>query len=110
MLALFEERYTLSRWYFYLFTLFSGYCSIQWSQSGGSYSFTVTNDTYVNVGDGTIGTINSEIFGPNCTTDFVVIPAPILTNNATTLTFDRFCGNGFTGITSKNMFILVFNS
>ncbi|KAJ8925003.1 hypothetical protein NQ315_001168 [Exocentrus adspersus] len=77
----------------------AGYCGITWMQSGGAYSFTVTNNTYTSVGDGTIGTGASSVLGSNCTTDFVVIPAPIYING-TLVNTDRFCGNGFPPVTS----------
>ncbi|XP_018563924.1 uncharacterized protein LOC108905523 [Anoplophora glabripennis] len=86
--------------------MLAGYCGIQWSQSGGAYSFTVTNNTYTNVGTGTIGTDAAAILGSNCTTDFVVIPAPIYIND-TLVNTDRFCGNGFpTLISYSKPFVL----
>lgn len=78
-----------------------GYCSIQWTQSSADpYSFTVTDDTINATGNGTVGTPAASLVGSNCTTDFVVIPNPYYTNG-TAVNSDRFCGNGFPGVTSK---------
>lgn len=66
----------------------SGYCSITWSQSAYN-SFTVSNDTEA-VSD-LLGT-NVGVYGNECVYDFVVIPAPYLSNGTLFYT-DRFCGN-----------------
>lgn len=68
----------------------------------GSYAFTVTGDAEVL--DPTL--IGMGIFGENgdvCTTDYVVIPDPIVTSaNAAGATFvDRFCGLGLFPVTSE---------
>nr|CAH7743147.1 unnamed protein product [Callosobruchus chinensis] len=78
-----------------------GYCGIRWSQSPGTYSFSISNNTFDNVGDGSVATPNAEIFGTNCTTDFVVVPAPSFVNGTSPNT-DRFCGNGFAPVISTN--------
>lgn len=78
----------------------AGYCGIQYSAGTGQYSFTVSNDTNSAISQGTIGTIDGEVFGANCTTDFVVIPHPVL-SNGTALDTDRFCGNGFATVYSE---------
>ncbi|CAG9818767.1 unnamed protein product [Phaedon cochleariae] len=75
------------------------YCGIQWSGSG-TFKFAVSNNTYNSIADGTIGTIAAENFGSACTSDFIVIPGPILSSNSTKLTSDRFCGNGFATVLS----------
>ncbi|XP_060535593.1 uncharacterized protein LOC132707687 [Cylas formicarius] len=77
-----------------------GYCSIQWSQTSDIYSFTVSNDTFTAVVDGTIGAASSQT-GTNCTTDFVIVPAPIFPNG-TLFNTDRFCGNGFVTLSSNS--------
>ncbi|XP_030765765.1 uncharacterized protein LOC115889829 [Sitophilus oryzae] len=84
-----------------------GYCGIEWSQSSDTYGFSVTGDTFTAVGDGTVGTTSASLTGDDCTTDFVVIPAPILESNNTPLNTDRFCGNGFpTVISYSKQFVL----
>ncbi|XP_050300764.1 uncharacterized protein LOC126739230 [Anthonomus grandis grandis] len=86
---------------------FPGYCGIQWSQTSDLYSFSVTNNTFTAVSDLTLGTASAAQTGWNCTTDFVVIPAPILSSNNTPLNTDRFCGNGFpTVISYSKPFVL----
>lgn len=78
-----------------------GYCSIQYSQSGGDlYSFSVTGDTVTATGAGTVGSTALSLVGSNCTTDFVVIPNPSYVNG-TAVNSDRFCGNGFPTVTSR---------
>ncbi|KAF7263973.1 hypothetical protein GWI33_000788 [Rhynchophorus ferrugineus] len=77
-----------------------GYCSIQWSQSSDLYSFTVNDNTFLTVGTGTIGTTTASSTGQACTTDFVVIPAPILVSTDLPVGADRFCGNGFPSVIS----------
>lgn len=72
-----------------------GYCGIEWSQASGDiYSFTVSNSTTQATGSMTVGTPAAAVM--DCTTDFVVIPNPIPSNNV-----DRFCGNGFSTVTCK---------
>ncbi|CAG9863008.1 unnamed protein product [Phyllotreta striolata] len=78
----------------------TGYCGITWSQTD-VFSFGLTDNVYASIADGTLGTINAEQFGLNCTTDFIVIPSPILVQNNTALNTDRFCGRGFSTVTSK---------
>lgn len=77
----------------------AGYCGIQWSQSSDIYSFTVSGDTSTAVGQGIIGTPASFASGADCTTDFIVVPNPLV-NGVPTRT-DRFCGNGLPTLTSK---------
>jgi hypothetical protein len=83
-----------------------GYCSITWSASSGDmYGFTVTGDTNMAVGDGTVGTSAGALSDGDCTTDFVVIPNPSYVNSSLMgPNTDRFCGNGFNSVTSKNKF------
>ncbi|XP_066250378.1 cubilin-like [Euwallacea similis] len=80
--------------------MFPGYCSIQWSATSDPYSFSMTGNTFLAVGDNSIGTALAALTGNSCLTDFVVIPAPILNGNSTPLNTDRFCGNGFLTVTS----------
>ncbi|KAH1002401.1 uncharacterized protein LOC109541859 [Dendroctonus ponderosae] len=80
--------------------MFPGYCSIEWSATSDLYGFSLTGNTFTAVGDGTLGTTAASLTGVNCTTDFVVIPAPILTSNSSYLNTDRFCGNGFPSVIS----------
>lgn len=68
-----------------------GYCSIVWSQSTTD-SFTVSGDTEAN--SDILGTQFAVVTGDQCTTDFVVIPAPYYINGSA-LNSDRFCGNAF---------------
>ncbi|CAG9769869.1 unnamed protein product [Ceutorhynchus assimilis] len=82
--------------------MFPGYCSIRWSQSSDLYGFSVSGDTFTAVGDGTLGTSAASLTGLNCTTDFVVIPSPVLNSNTTALNSDRFCGNGFPTVDSSS--------
>lgn len=79
-----------------------GYCSIQWTQSGAnSYAFAVSGDTLQSSGTGgTVGTAAASLVGAQCTTDFVVIPNPSYINGSA-VNSDRFCGNGFPGVTSE---------
>lgn len=78
-----------------------GYCSIEWSQAAGdAYSFSVSGNTIMDTGAGTVGTAAVSLIGSNCTTDFVVIPDPMY-SNGTAVNSDRFCGNGFPTVTSK---------
>jgi hypothetical protein len=83
-----------------------GYCSITWSAAAGDmYGFTVTGDTNMAVGDGTVGTSAGALSDGDCTTDFVVIPNPSYVNSSLMgPNTDRFCGNGFNSVTSKNKF------
>lgn len=83
-----------------MFTFPKGYCGIQWSQSPGVYSFSLTGNTFTTVGTATVGTAAAELFGINCVTDFVVIPAATFANGSRS-TADRYCGNGFQTLTSK---------
>nr|XP_023015444.1 uncharacterized protein LOC111504950 [Leptinotarsa decemlineata] len=71
-----------------------GFCGIQWAQTAGTMTFTVSDNTYTFIGDGTIGTAAAQQTGAACTADFVVVPGPILPDG-TALTSDRFCGNAF---------------
>ncbi|KAJ8975888.1 hypothetical protein NQ317_011359, partial [Molorchus minor] len=83
-----------------------GYCGIQWAQSAGLYTFTVSNNTYTDLGTGAIATSTASLIGSNCTTDFVVIPGAIYANG-TLVNSDRFCGNGFpTVISYSKPFVL----
>ncbi|VVC86227.1 unnamed protein product [Leptidea sinapis] len=76
----------------------AGYCSIQYAQASGLYSFTVTGD--VEGADSTVlGTDVGAVNDGDCTTDFVVIPNPFTTANVAVGT-DRFCGLGFVTVTS----------
>ncbi|XP_022920246.2 uncharacterized protein [Onthophagus taurus] len=84
-----------------------GYCSITWTPSSMS-SFTVSGDT-----DGVqmlIGTPAAGIMGENCTSDFVVIPAPFVNN--VLQNYDRFCGNYFPPVTtySKPFVLTVYTN
>lgn len=76
-----------------------GYCQIEWSQNPNDmYSFTVTNDT--DILDNTIlGTPGASVVGSNCTTDYVIIPNPMI--NGIPTGYDRFCGNGFPTVTCE---------
>lgn len=73
-----------------------GYCSIVWSASSAN-SFTVSNDT--EAVQSIIGTPSAGFEGVNCTTDFVVVPAPYI--DGTLYPVDRFCGNYFPTMTSE---------
>ncbi|KAK9747301.1 CUB domain [Popillia japonica] len=70
-----------------------GYCSIVWSQTSYN-SFTVSNDTEAYLFGSNAGT-----FGNECPYDFVIVPAPYLTNGSLFYT-DRFCGNYFPTVES----------
>lgn len=72
-----------------------GYCSIVWSQSAYN-SFTVSSDTEAVYA--LLGT-DVGIYGDECLTDFVVVPAPYL-SNGTLFYADRFCGNYFPTVES----------
>lgn len=87
-----------------------GYCSIEWSATSDLYGFSLTGNTFTAVGDGTLGTTAASLTGVNCTTDFVVIPAPILSSNSSYLNTDRFCGNGFPSVICKNVASKVIGS
>ncbi|XP_076272040.1 uncharacterized protein LOC143203671 [Rhynchophorus ferrugineus] len=81
-----------------------GYCSIQWSQSSDSTSFTVTGDTALI--EASLGLPSTPVIGDSCTTDFVVIPNPYYTTG-TAVGTDRFCGNQFdTVYTFSKPFVL----
>nr|CAI5858568.1 unnamed protein product [Callosobruchus analis] len=76
-----------------------GYCSIQWSQSSGEdTSFSISNDTAAAAVIS--GLPSNGLRGENCTTDYVVIPNPYFVNG-TSVNADRFCGNLFPTIISK---------
>lgn len=64
-------------------------CAIRWSQADGSFSFTVTGDV-----PGT-DLPATGITGQTCLTDYVIIP------NGDIAGVDRYCGLGFTPVTSK---------
>ncbi|EAT42827.1 AAEL005668-PA [Aedes aegypti] len=79
-------------------------CTITYSlpSTDGSYAFTVSGDAEVL--DPTL--IGMGVFGENgdiCTTDYVVIPSPVVTDvNAAGAVFtDRFCGLGLFSVTSQ---------
>ena len=86
-----------------------GYCSITWSAATGDmYGFTVTGDTNMAVGNGTVGTPAAALNDGNCTTDFVVIPNPMYVDTSLMgPNTDRFCGNGFNPVTSKYQFLFL---
>lgn len=65
-----------------------GYCSIDWQPSQAN-SFTISGNTQMNIG--------TSVTGTSCTTDFIVIPNPLM--GTTPLVYDRFCGNGLPTIT-----------
>ncbi|CAG4942041.1 unnamed protein product [Colias eurytheme] len=79
----------------------AGYCGIQYSQAAGDqFSFTVTGD--VEGADGTVlGTTVGSINGAACTTDFVIIPNPIVVATNVAVGADRFCGLGFTTVSTS---------
>lgn len=64
------------------------------------YSFTVTGD--VEGADNTVlGTPVGAVTDGGCTTDFVVIPNPVMTANGQAVGSDRFCGLGFIPVQCK---------
>ncbi|XP_064541255.1 uncharacterized protein LOC135430497 [Drosophila montana] len=74
----------------------TGICSITYSQvSSDAYSFTMTND--VGAVDPTL-LATSAVQSQDCTTDYIIIPAP--TQSGTNLPSDRFCGLGLVSTTS----------
>ncbi|XP_022218497.1 uncharacterized protein LOC111071456 [Drosophila obscura] len=74
----------------------SGICSITYSQvSSDTYSFTLTND--VGAVDPTL-LATSSVQSQDCTTDYIVIPAP--TQSGASLASDRFCGLGLVSTTT----------
>ncbi|TDG53067.1 hypothetical protein AWZ03_000610 [Drosophila navojoa] len=74
----------------------TGVCSITYRQVGSdAYSFTMTND--VGAVDPTL-LATSAVQSQDCTTDYIIIPAP--TQGGTTLPSDRFCGLGLVPTTS----------
>ncbi|XP_017840026.2 uncharacterized protein LOC108597920 [Drosophila busckii] len=75
----------------------SGVCSITYSQVGSdAYSFTMTND--VGAVDPTL-LATSAVQSQDCTTDYIVIPAP--SQGGVMLPSDRFCGLGLVTTTSS---------
>lgn len=62
------------------------HCSIRWSQTSDSTSFSVSGMTDPNVA-------GDALQGTDCVNDFVVIPNPIQNNMPANV--DRFCGNAF---------------
>ncbi|RVE49248.1 hypothetical protein evm_006140 [Chilo suppressalis] len=77
----------------------AGFCAIDYTQSAGLFTFTVSGD--VEGADNTVlGTAVGAANDGACTTDFVVIPNP--TNSATGVAVgtDRFCGLGFVPVRS----------
>lgn len=71
------------------------------------FSFTVTGD--VEGADTTvIGTAVGAVNGAACTTDFVVIPNPIVTSTNVAVGTDRFCGLGFVSVQCKFYLIIYF--
>ncbi|CAG9558262.1 unnamed protein product [Danaus chrysippus] len=79
----------------------AGFCGIQYAQSASSvFSFTVTGD--VEGADNTVlGTAVGAVNGAACTTDFVVIPNPVITATGVPVNTDRFCGLGFVPVQSN---------
>ncbi|XP_048488813.1 uncharacterized protein LOC105380153 [Plutella xylostella] len=79
----------------------AGYCSIQYAQAAGDpYSFTVTGD--VEGADATVlGTALGAANNGACTTDFVVIPDPVVAATQVPVGTDRFCGIGFVPVVSN---------
>lgn len=76
---------------------FASQCSIVWSPvSSDIYSFTLTGD---------VGAVDPTLLGTvtlqqqACSTDYIVIPAPVQAGVA--LPSDRFCGLGLAQTTSK---------
>lgn len=64
------------------------------------YSFTVTGD--VDGADNTVlGTTVGAVNGVTCTTDFVIIPNPIVISTNVAVGTDRFCGLGFVPVSCK---------
>ncbi|XP_046977174.1 uncharacterized protein LOC124543148 [Vanessa cardui] len=78
----------------------AGYCAIQYAQTANDvFSFTVTGD--VEGADNTVlGTPIGAVNGAACTTDFVVIPNPIVVGTNLGAGTDRFCGLGFVPVQS----------
>ncbi|KAH8257033.1 hypothetical protein KR038_001735 [Drosophila bunnanda] len=74
----------------------AGMCSITYSQvSSDTYSFTLTNDVGA-VDPALLAT--SSVQSQECTTDYIVIPAP--TQGGVSLASDRFCGLGLVSTTT----------
>ncbi|XP_058456789.1 uncharacterized protein LOC131434156 [Malaya genurostris] len=79
-------------------------CTITYSKptSGGQYAFTVTSDAN-GVDPALMGQNMLSDNGLACLTDYIVIPSPIVTDQAVAgIPFlDRFCGLGFYPVTSQ---------
>ncbi|KAH8364232.1 hypothetical protein KR084_004434 [Drosophila pseudotakahashii] len=74
----------------------AGMCSITYSQVGSdTYSFTLTND--VGAVDPTL-LATSSVQSQDCTTDYIIIPAP--TQGGVSMPSDRFCGLGLVSTTT----------
>ncbi|XP_026847597.1 uncharacterized protein LOC6600581 [Drosophila persimilis] len=74
----------------------AGICSITYSQvSSDTYSFTLTNDVGA-VDPALLAT--SSVQSQDCTTDYIVIPAP---TQSSSLASDRFCGLGLVSTTTS---------
>ncbi|XP_039763573.1 uncharacterized protein LOC120636252 [Pararge aegeria] len=85
----------------------AGFCQIQYAQAANDpFSFTLTGD--VDGADNTVlGTAVGAVNGAACTTDFVVIPNPVLPGTLTPVNTDRFCGLGFVSVqTGAKPFVL----
>ncbi|XP_034657705.1 uncharacterized protein LOC117894642 [Drosophila subobscura] len=75
----------------------AGICSITYSQVGSdTYSFTLTNDVGA-VDPALLAT--SSVQSQDCTTDYIVIPAP--SQGGVSLASDRFCGLGLVSTTTS---------
>ncbi|XP_034483153.1 uncharacterized protein LOC117788479 [Drosophila innubila] len=83
----------------------TGMCSITYGQvSSDAYSFTMTND--VGAVDPTL-LATAAVQSQDCTTDYIVIPAP--TQGGVSMPSDRFCGLGLVSTTSAAKPFVVYS-